>query len=130
MQMLAGVIQRGWPDTREEVSVDIRSYWGFRYKLTLQDGLIFKGTRVVIPQGMQSQMLKKINTHQGPEACIRRAKDLIFWPGMTAEIRHLVSQCRVCNEFLQKQPKEPLLTYRCTRYPLIHGRWLDKTCLQ
>ena len=30
---------------------------------------------------------------------------------MTAKIRQLVSQCSVCNEFLQEQAKEPLMTY-------------------
>jgi len=111
MQTLAMIIQRGWPDIREAISVVLRVYLGFRDELTLQDGLIFKGSGVVIPREMQILMLTKIhNSHQGPDAYIRRTKDVIFWPGMTAEIRQLVSQCSVCNEFLQKQPKEPLMT--------------------
>lgn len=118
MQMLANIIQRGWPDTREEVPISIRGYWGYRDEITLQDGLIFKGNKVVIPKQMQKQMLKKIHcSHQGPEACIRRAKDVVFWPGMTAEIRQMVSQCSVCNEFLHKQAKEPLMTYAIPTYP-------------
>ena len=73
---------------------------------------------VVIPRQMKKEMLRKIHcSHQGPEACIRRTKDVIFWPGMTAEIRQLVSQCSVCNEFLQKQAKEPLMTYAIPTHP-------------
>lgn len=118
MRTLAKIIYNGWPDSRDAVPVELRVYWGFRDELTLQDGLIFKGTRVVIPREMQTLMLKKIHSsHQGPEACIRRAKDVIFWPGMTTDIRQLVSQCSVCNEFLQKQPKEPLMTYEIPSYP-------------
>ena len=115
MQTLANIIQRGWPDTRAEVPISARSYWGFRDELTLQDGLVFKGNKVIIPKQLQKLMLKKIHcTHQGPEACIRRARDVIFWPGMTAEIHQLVS---VCNEFLQKQTKEPLMTYTIPTHP-------------
>ena len=118
MQTLANIIQRGWPDTRAEVPISARSYWGFRDELTLQDGLVFKGNKVIIPKQLQKLMLKKIHcTHQGPEACIRRARDVIFWPGMTAEIHQLVSQCSVCNEFLQKQTKEPLMTYAIPTHP-------------
>ena len=29
--------------------------------------------------------------------------DVIIWRGMTVKIHQLVSQCGVCNEFLQKQ---------------------------
>ena len=115
MQALARVIQTGWPDQREAVPVEQRCYWGFRDELTRQDGLIFK---VMIPKEMRQLMLTKIHiSHQGPDACIRRAKDVLFWPGMTAEIRQLVNQCSVCNEFLQKQSKEPLMTYEIPAYP-------------
>ena len=115
MQTLSKVIQGGWPDTREEVPISARSYWGFRDEITLQDGLIFK---VVIPEQMQKHMVWKIHcSHQGPDACTRRAKDVIFWLGMTAKIRQLVSQCSVCNEFLQKQAKEPLMTYTIPTHP-------------
>ena len=106
MQTLAEVVQKGWPETRNEVPVSIRSYWGYRDEMTLQDGLIYKGARVVIPQKMQKQMLAKVHaSHQGPEASIRQARDVIYWPGMTSEIRQMVGQCAVCNMFLQKQQK-------------------------
>ena len=115
MQTLSKVIQGGWPDTREEVPISARSYWGFRDEITLQDGLIFK---VVIPEQMQKHMVRKIHcSHQRPDACTRRAKDVIFWLGMTAKIRQLVSQCSVCNEFLQEQAKEPLMTYAIPTHP-------------
>ena len=50
MQTLAEVVQKGWPETCNEVSVSIRGYWGYRDEMTLQDGLVYKGVRVVIPQ--------------------------------------------------------------------------------
>ena len=49
-------------------------------------------------------------SHQGPEVCIRRARDVMFWPGMASEIRHLVRQCSTCNSYAaQQQQKEPLI---------------------
>ena len=65
--------------------------------LTEHDKIIYKGTKIVIPKSMQPEMKQKIHfNHQGPDACVRRAKDVLFWPGMASEIRHVVSQCSVC----------------------------------
>ena len=112
MQTLANIVEIGWLDAREEVPITARGYWTFRDEITLHDGLIFKGNRMIIPKQLQKQMLRKIHSsHQGPEACIRRAKDVLFWPGMSTEIRQLVGQCSICNEYLQQQAKEPLMTY-------------------
>ena len=52
IQTLAEIIQRGWPDTRGKVPISTGGYWGFKDKLILQDGLIFKGNKVVIPRQM------------------------------------------------------------------------------
>ena len=72
MQTLANIVQKGWPDAREEVPISARGYWTFRDEITLHDGLIFKGNRVIIPKQLQKHMLRKIHSsHQGPEACIR-----------------------------------------------------------
>ena len=56
-------------------------------------------------------MLKKAHEScQGAEASIRRAKDVLFWPGMNAEIHNLVSQYPVCNDYLSTKQKEPMMT--------------------
>ena len=31
-------------------------------------------------------MQRTHSSHQGPEVSVRRAKDAIFWPGMTSDI--------------------------------------------
>ena len=36
---------------------------------------------------MRAQMLEKIrSSHIGAEGCFRRAREVTFWPGITAEI--------------------------------------------
>ena len=40
-----------------------------------------------MPMAMRAQMLEKIHSsHIGAEGCLRRAREVVFWPGMTAEI--------------------------------------------
>ena len=62
-------------------------------------------------------LLRTHSSHQGAEACIRRARDVIFWPGMTADIKEMVSQCSTCAEYQVKQQKEPLMTYKIPATP-------------
>ena len=96
---------------RHQTPIIIRSYWNYRDEITAQDGVLYRGSRVIIPHSMRQLMLKKIHaSHQGADACIRRARDVLFWPGLNGEIHNMVSQCSVCKEYLSKQQKEPLMT--------------------
>ena len=47
-----------------------------------------------------------------------RAKDVLFQPGMNNEIHNMVSQCPVCNDYLSKQQKEPMMTPEIPTRPL------------
>ena len=108
---LAKVIRQGWPDLKQNIPLFIQAFWPFRDELVVDNSIIFKGTKVVIPKSMRTLMLQRIHTsHQGPDACVQRAWDVIFWPGMASEIRHLASQCSTCSNYKAKQQKEPLLS--------------------
>ena len=43
-------------------------------------------------------MIKQVHSsHLGIESCLNKAKDVLFWLGMTAEIKDFVSKCETCN---------------------------------
>ena len=39
----------GWPHTIKEVPMVLHPYWTFHEELTIEDSLILKGTRIVVP---------------------------------------------------------------------------------
>jgi len=47
----------------------------------------------------------------GINGCLRRAKEIVYWPGITTYIKHLVEACPVCVSFEQTTQKEPLLSH-------------------
>ena len=47
--------------------------------------------------------------HIGINSSVRRAKDLLFWPQMSADIRHYVETCGVCTTFADRQPAETII---------------------
>ena len=39
--------------------------------------------KVIVPTSMRPQMIARVHSsHLGPDACVRRARDVLFWPGM------------------------------------------------
>ncbi len=42
-------IQRGWPETAAEVAIYLRPYHTFSDELSISSGLVFKGSRLVVP---------------------------------------------------------------------------------
>ena len=73
LQKLKHVIRVGWPDTKE-VPPEIRNYFHLKEELTMQDGILFKGNRVIVPATLRSYMLKKVrSSHIGVESCLRKA---------------------------------------------------------
>ena len=118
LQRLKQVVRTGWPSHREEVPPDIRSYYHFREELTIQDGILFKGNRVIVPAASRAEMIKKIHSsHIGIEGCLRKARDVLYWPGMSAEIKDSIASCDTCNTYQRKQQKEPLHSHDPPKRP-------------
>ena len=51
------MITNGWPNSIKEVPPEIQAYWMFPEELTIEDGLIIKGTQIVIPNSRRKQIL-------------------------------------------------------------------------
>ena len=69
-----------------------------------------KGDRVVVPQAMRADMLKQVHrSHLGVEKCKQRVNDVLFWPGMSAEIVEMCERCSTCAETRCKNMKEPMV---------------------
>ena len=75
LAILKHVIPQGWPKTIKEVPSQIQPYWTFCKELTIEDGLVLKGTRIMIPNKKREEILKLIHEgHLGLNKCKMRAK--------------------------------------------------------
>ena len=112
LQTLKNTILVGWPDRKEEVPLNIREYGNFREELTLHNGILFKNQRVIIPRAMRPELtVRAHSSHQGIEACIRRAKDVVFWPAMSKDIQEAIEKCEICAEFQNSNSKQPMQSH-------------------
>ena len=109
LQLLKNTIMHGWPDHKTLLPMSLTPYFVCRDELTVQDGIILRGERIVIPASLRREMKEKIHAgHAGINSCLRRARDLIYWPGISAEIRQYVESCNTCASYSSIQSKEPL----------------------
>ena len=110
LSLLKRTIFNGWPPYRKQCPQELWEFWNFRCDLTLEDGLVLKGSRIVIPASMRNQVLQAIHLgHQGENKCILRARESVFWPGISTDIRQMVKNCDLCNKHQPAQPKLPIM---------------------
>ena len=53
----------------------------------------------------------------GAESCLRKARDIIFWPQMSHDKKNYVLQCEVCNELQPNLTKEPMMFHSIPERP-------------
>ena len=61
MAVLKTMIKAGWSDTQDEVPDCIRECFSYRDVLSVQDGLVFKGERLVIPPSIREEFKQKVH---------------------------------------------------------------------
>ena len=93
-------VLKGWLSEKEQVDALAREYWNFREELSVEDGMLFKSDRIVVPRPLRAEVLDEIHgAHMGESKSLSFARDYVFWPSMTAQIKDKVSSCAVCNVF-------------------------------
>jgi len=55
-------------------------------------------------------------SHIGIDGCIRKARDTLYWPRMSAELKEYIS-CNICLAHRTSPGKEPLLQYDIIEQP-------------
>ena len=63
MALLKHTITYGWRQTVQELPKELQAYWTFREEMTVENGLILKATRIVIPSSMRESTLHQL--HEG-----------------------------------------------------------------
>ena len=106
--LLMKIIQSDWPEHRKEVQANLRLYFPFREELSILNGLIFKTKRTVIPaigKTRESIMQALHKSHTGLQGCLRRAREVVYWPGLHTDLEKFLSQYEPCQT-LKKEPNQ------------------------
>ena len=115
LQHLTRTIVDGWPEVYKDCPADLHPFWNFRDELSVENQLLFKGDRVVIPSTLQPEILKHLHTgHMGTEKMQLRARSSVFWPGLTNDVKNITKSCEPCQKHAPKQRQEEILVHEPT----------------
>ena len=106
LALLKHTIMLEWPNNIKEIPQVLHPYWTFHEELTIEDGLILKGTRIVIPNKKRETILKQIHdSHLGLTKCKLHAKQSVYWPGLNDQLEQLVHNCPLCLKYSRYKKK-------------------------
>lgn len=109
LQSVLKLIKNGWPTHVSSIPNIAKDYYTVKDSLSTSEGLITVGCRIAIPQTMRQEMLERLHDgHQSLSKCRERAKETVWWPNISADIKRCVETCRFCQENKRTQRKEPL----------------------
>ena len=102
-------VMNGWPSINE-VPPELREMYTVRNSLTVIERILMYADRMIIPSNMREEMLSKLHAgHLGITKTLLRAKESMWWPGITAQLKQLIENCEHCQIHRNMQTSEPLL---------------------
>ena len=140
-------LQYGWP---AEVNPNLSNYFSRRTELSVHEGCILWGNRVVIPPQGRTAVLQELHEgHPGMSRMKTLACMYVWWPRLDSDIEETVRQCSSCQVNQSAPPTAPLHPWRWPSNPwtrihidfagpfmgktffvLIdaHSKWIDAVC--
>ena len=89
-----------------------RSHIKAYLRCNLEDGLILKGDRIVVPPTLRREILNIIHQgYLGQEKCLLRARTSVFWRGLTKDV------INPCQRHQRQQQKQPIMQPEMPNYP-------------
>lgn len=61
--LLMKTVMDGWPDSRKDCHPLLMDYWNYRDEVSAENGLLFKGCRLIVPANLRNQVLHIV--HKG-----------------------------------------------------------------
>ena len=101
---------------------DIKPFQSFRDELSVYEGMLLRGSRIVVPASLQKRVLKLAHeSHVG----IVRTKQLLrskyFWVGMDKAIESTIKDCQACAASSPLNNNTPLLPVQLPEGPWLKG---------
>ena len=111
-------IIEGWLNSKDNMPDEAKSYCSFREELSIINGIVFKGERLVISEVMRKKVLDQLYQAQmGIEKTKRRARATIFWPQINHQIENMVKKYSTCKQNQKKQQHKPMKASDVPQYP-------------
>ena len=142
-------LQQGWPSIQRD-NPQLTPFFAKKDELSLYNGCILWGTRVVVPVPYHDAVLTELHDgHPGMARMKSLARMYVWWPGIASDIEKTVRQCTECQLHQSTPPVAPLQPWQWPTRPwarlhldyagpvkgrmyLIivdaHSKWIEAVC--
>ena len=109
LELRAAVLD-GFPEHKSQLQPLLHPYWNMRDRLAVDNNIVICGQRIVVPSSLRRNVLERLHaSHQGEDRTKRRARQVVYWPGIDNDISNMVKGCKECQLHLPRQQKEPII---------------------
>lgn len=102
----------------DQGSPEMKPYVERKDELSVEDGCLLWGNRVVIPMACRSDVLEEL--HQGHPGITRikaLARSYVWWPNLDAELENMAHGCHTCQLHQKNPSKAPLHPWEASNKP-------------
>ncbi|XP_046548469.1 uncharacterized protein K02A2.6-like [Haliotis rubra] len=108
----------GWPQYIEGDQTDLKPYFQRKLELSVEQGVVLWGTRVVIPSDFREALLEELHgEHSGMVRMKSVARSIMWWPGLDSQIEEKVRQCLDCQEIANQPAAAPPTSWKWPSSP-------------
>ncbi|XP_033228821.1 uncharacterized protein K02A2.6-like [Belonocnema kinseyi] len=109
----------GWPSSCKNSADITSSLFAKRHEISIEDGCLFWGNRIIIPESLQLGLIKEFHaSHLGIIKMKAWARSYVWWPNIDIDLENAVKSCDICLKNPKNPPHAPL-----TPWPWPHNVW-------
>lgn len=106
----------GWPEVNK--NADLEPYFQKRNEITVEDGCLLWGIRVIIPKSFRPRVLEELHSgHPGVVRMKSLARLHVWWPKLDKDILSVVRDCAKCQLARNKPQTAPLHPWEWPKAP-------------
>lgn len=107
-------VMQGW----EELEDHNCPYTRRKDELTVEQGCLLWGLRVVVPPQLRTRVIDEIHEgHPGISRMKSFARSYVWWPGIDSDLEKKVQECLLCQRNRKTPPKVPVRTWEWPEKP-------------
>ncbi|XP_014361064.2 uncharacterized protein K02A2.6-like [Papilio machaon] len=111
-------VLNGWP--KKETNPNFKPYFLCRNQLSLENGCLMRGHKVVVPSSLRQKILDELHTsHLGIVKTKAEARSRFWFPGVDDAIERLIGSCDICNRLRPSPPRTKISPWKFPPQPFF-----------
>lgn len=107
LRQVIDFISNGWPPKINDLR--LKPFHMCRTQLSLENGCVMRGHKVVIPTSLYQIILKELHSsHLGIVKTKAEARSRFWFPGIDQAVETMIASCDVCIQLRPSPPRAPL----------------------